>query len=155
DVLDSAFGQAFNFTKLEFYGLTLLGWLDGSAVDFELRPSQPSLVENTLYVATLSVRLPKGYEGDVPAALVTHRTLGATTASRQQFGSYALGTGESVALQFGLPLYTGRFLVEKLNLNVDARLRGPGASNAGLGDVQFFNWRTSEWEEQPLLQGSN
>ena len=36
DVLDSAFGQAFNFTKLEFYGLTLLGWFDGSAIDLDL-----------------------------------------------------------------------------------------------------------------------
>jgi hypothetical protein len=155
DVLDSAFGQAFNFTKLEFYGLTLLGWFDGSAIDLDLGASPPSTVGSTLLVSTLNVRIPKGYEGDVPPALVTHRTLGTVVASRQQFGSYDLGNGESVALQFGLPIQSGRFLIEKLNLNVDARLRGPGAAQAPLGDIQFFNWRTSEWEEQPLLQGSN
>jgi hypothetical protein len=155
DVLDSAFGQAFNFTKLDFYGLTLLGWLETSGAELDVRGSKPSVVENTLYVATLPVRLPKGFEGDVPAALVTHRPLGATTASRQQFGSYDLAAGESVALQFSLPVHTGRFLLERLNLNVDARMRGPGANTASFGDVQFFNWRTAEWDEQAIAPGSN
>jgi hypothetical protein len=155
DVLDSAFGQAFNFTKLDFYGLTLLGWLETSGPELDVRPARPATVENTLYVATLPVRFPKGYEGDVPPALVSHRALGATTASRQQFGSYDLAPGESVALQFSLPVSPGRFLLERLNLNVDARMRGPGAANASYGEVQFFNWRTADWEERPLTLGSN
>jgi hypothetical protein len=153
DVLDSAFGQAFNFAKLEFNGLTLLGWLETGGVDLDVQPSRPAVVENTLYLAGLNVRFPKGYEGDVPAALVTHRPLGATTASRQQFGSYDLAPGESIALQFNLPINTGRFLLERLNLNADGRMRGPGASRASFGEVQFYNWRTAEWEEQPMSTG--
>jgi hypothetical protein len=155
DVLDSAFGQAFNFTKLDFYGLTLLGWLETSGAELDVRPSRPAVVENTLYVATLPVRFPKGFEGDVPAALVMHRPLGATTATRQQFGSYDLAAGESVALHFSLPVHTGRFLLERLNLNMDGRMRGPGANTASFGDVQFFNWQNAEWEEQPIALGSN
>jgi hypothetical protein len=155
DVLDSAFGQAFNFTKLDFYGLTLLGWLEAGTVDLDVRPSTPALVENTLYVASLPVRFPKGFEGDVPAALVSHRPLGATTASRQQFGSYELAPGESVALQFSLPIQPGRFLLERLNLNLDGRLRGPGATSSGFGDIQFFNWHSAEWDEQPVAVGSH
>lgn len=154
DILDSAFGQAFNFSKLDFYGPTLLGWIDGAAVDLDIRPARPAVVGNTMYVATLPVRLPKGYEGDVPAALVSHRTLGATTASRQQWGSYELAAGESVALQFSLPIQTGRFLLERLNLNVDGRMRGPGAATAGFGAIQFFNWRTAEWEEYTFWNGA-
>jgi hypothetical protein len=155
DVLDSAFGQAFNFAKLDFYGLTLLGWLETGAVDLDIQPSRPAVVENTLYLSSLTVRFPRGYEGDVPPSLVTHRPLGATTASRQQFGSYDLAPGESIALQFHLPINTGRFLLDRLNLNADGRMRGPGASRASLGEVQFFNWRTSEWEEQPMATGVN
>src|SRR5438552_1089811 len=83
----------------------------------------------------------------VTAALVPHPSLGTTTANRQQFGSYDLAPGESVALQFSLPVQSGKFLLERLNLNVDARLRGPGAALADYGTIQFFNWRTSEWEE--------
>src|SRR4029079_17203322 len=106
-----------------------------------------------LMLTSLSVRFPKGYEGDIPAPLVWHRPLGAMTASRQQCGSYDLAPGESVAMQFTLPINTGRFLLERLNLNVEGRLRGPGAANASLNDVQFFNWRTSEWTEQPVTIG--
>jgi hypothetical protein len=153
DMLDSAFGQAFNFAKLDFYGLTLLGWLDTGGVDVDVQPSRPATVENTLYMAGLTVRFPKGYEGDVPPALVTHRPLGATTASRQQFGSYDLAPGESIALQFHLPINSGRFLLERLNLNADGRMRGPGASRASFGVVQFFNWRTAEWDEHPMSTG--
>lgn len=154
DILDSAFGQAFNFSKLDLYGPTLLGWIEGAPIDLDVRPSRPAVVDNTMYVATLPIRLAKGYEGDVPAALVTHRTLGATTASRQQWGSYELATGESVALQFSLPIQPGRFLLERLNLNVDGRMRGPGAATAGFGPIQFFNWRTSEWEEYTFWNGA-
>lgn len=156
DLLDAAFGQAFNFSKLDLHGPTLLGWLESGVVDLEVRPSAPSIIENTLLVATLQVRLPKGYEGDIPASLVTHRPLGATTTSRQQFGTYELGPGESVALQFSLPVHLGRFLLERLNLNVDGRLRGgPAASRSSFGDIQLYNWRTSEWDERAFTVGSN
>jgi hypothetical protein len=156
DLLDAAFGQAFNFTKLEMLGPTLLGWVETGVVDLEVRPSAPSVIENTLYVTTLQVRLPRGYEGDIPAPLVTHRPLGATTVSRQQFGTYELVPGESVALQFSLPTHLGRFLLERLNLNVDGRLRGgPGANRSTFGEIQLYNWRTSEWDEQPFTVGSN
>jgi hypothetical protein len=154
DLLDSAFGQAFNFTKLDFFGPTLIGWIETGAVDLDVRPARPANVESTLFLSSLAVRFPKGYEGDVPAPLVAHRPLGATTASRQQFGSYDLAPGESVALQYILPVHTGRFLLERLNLNVEARMRGPNSARAGLGEVQFFNWRTAEWIEYPMMTGS-
>ena len=64
------------------------------------------------------------------------------------------GGGESVALQFTLPVQTGRFLLERLNLNAEGRLRGPGAASAGFGPAQFFNWRTSEWEEYTFWPGA-
>ena len=153
DVLDSAFGQAFNFTKLDFYGPTLLGWLESSGAELDVRPARPASVDNTLFLVSVPIRFPKGYEGDVPAPLVSHRPLGATTASRQQFGSYDLAPGESVALQFTLPVQSGRFLLERLNLNVESRLRGPRAANAGLGEVQFFNWRDASWIEYPMQTG--
>ena len=153
DILDSAFGQAFNFSKLDFFGPTVLGWIESDGVDLDVRPSKPAVVENTLYLGTVPVRLPKGYEGDIPAPLVTHRPLGATTASRQQWGTYELASGESVALQFNLPLHGGRYLLERLNLNVEGRMRGPGAARAEFGDVQFFNWRTSEWDEHRVAMG--
>jgi hypothetical protein len=155
DLLDSAFGQAFNFSKLDFYGPTLLGWLETGGVDLDVRPSRPSAVENTLYVGSVPVKLPKGYEGDIPAAVVSHRPLGAMTASRQQFNTYDLAPGESVALQFSLPVHTGRFLLERLNLNVEAAMRGPGSAGAPLGEMQFFNWRSAEWEEHTFTYGTN
>jgi hypothetical protein len=155
DVLDSIFGTTFNLPKLDVQGLTLLGWMETPGVELEVSPARPASVDTTLYTAMLPVRLQKGYEGVVPAPLVIHRPLGATTATRQQWGSYDLAPGESVALQFSLPTSSGKFLMERLMLNVEARLRGPGSANARLGDVQFFNWRTADWDEQPIYPGSN
>lgn len=155
DILDSVFGQTFNYARLDLYGLTLLGWLETSGADLDVRPSRPASIENTLYLASLPVRFPKGYEGEIPAPLVTHRPLGATTASRQQYGTYDLAPGESIALQFTLPMHPGRFLIERLTLNLEGRLRGPGAGSSDYGTVQLFNWRTTDWEELAVQLGPN
>ncbi len=53
-----------------------------------------------------------------------------------------------------MPVHTGRFLLERLNLHVDGRLRGPGATSSPLGEVSLFNWRTSEWDEYTINFGA-
>lgn len=153
DVLDQVFGQAFNSTRLELHGLTFLGWLEGGSPELALREGRPATLENTLLVGTLPVRIPKGYEGDVPAALIPHRPIGLTTASRQTFGQYNLSIGESLAIQYSLPVHTGRFLLERLDLHIEGRLRGAGQATAPLGDVSLFNWRTAEWDEYSVKFG--
>ena len=155
DVLDSVFGSGFNLARLELGGPTLMGWLDGSSLPLTVRDARPAQVETTLFISTLPIGLPKGYEGELPAPAVSHRQLGATTLNRQQFGSYDLGNGESIALQFGLPVTNGRFLLDGLYVNIDGRFRGVPSAGPTLGEVALYNWRSAEWEDRIVGFGRN
>ncbi len=155
DVLDSVFGSGFNFSRMEFAGPTLMGWLDASAVDFEMRDARPAEVQSTLLINPLPLNLPKGWEGELPAPLVSRRQLGAATLNRQQFGSYDLANGESIALQFNLPISHGRFLIDGLFVNIDGRYRGVASAGPALGEVALYNWRSAEWEDRTIGFGRN
>ena len=155
DILDSVFGSGFNFSRLELSGPTVIGWLDASAVALEVRDTRPAQVENTLFVSPLPIGLAKGYEGELPAPVVARRQLGAATLNRQQFGSYDLSNGESIALQFSLPVSNGRFLTDGLYVNIDGRFRGVSAAAAALGEVALYNWRSGEWEDRIVGFGRN
>jgi hypothetical protein len=155
DILDSVFGSGFNFTRLELSGPTVLGWLDGSVLPLEVRDSRPAQVESTLFLSGLPITLPKGYAGELPAPAVSRRQLGAATLSRQQFGSYDLGNGESIALQFSLPVSNGRFVLDGLYVNIDGRFRGVSAAGPTLGEVALYNWRSAEWEDRIVSFGRN
>jgi hypothetical protein len=155
DVLDSLLGTGFNFNRLELPGLGLIGWLESSEIPVEVKGARSTSIDGALYVAALPIELPKGFEGEIPAPIVTKRQLGANTASRQQYGSYDLSPGESLALQFSLPLANGRMLLDKLHLNVDGRFRGGNPASTAIGDVSLFNWRTAEWEDWSVSYGIN
>jgi hypothetical protein len=86
---------------------------------------------------------------------VTRRQLGATTLNRQQFGSYDLANGESIALQFSLPSGGGRFLLDGLYVNIDGRFRGATQAGPTLGEVALYNWRAAEWEDRIVGFGRN
>ncbi|HEX3243839.1 MAG TPA: hypothetical protein VHX16_00395 [Chloroflexota bacterium] len=155
DVLDSLLGTGFNFNRLELPGLGLVGWLESSQIPVEVKGGRATNIDGALYVASLPIDLPKGFEGEIPAPIVAKRQLGANTASRQQYGSYDLSPGESLALQFSLPMANGRMLLDRLYLNVDGRFRGGNPAATAIGDVSLFNWHTSEWEDWSVSYGVN
>lgn len=155
DILDSAFGSGFNFTRLDLPGPTLLGWIDAPAATVEVQDIPAAVLDTTLLIASVPITLPQGYEGELPPGVLTRRQIGATTLSRQQFGSYDLAPGESLAFQFSLPVGTSKFLLDGLYVNLDGRLRGvPGAPSV-LGEVSLYNWQRSEWEDRIVGFGRN
>jgi hypothetical protein len=136
-------------------GPTLMGWLDGSLVELDVLDARPAEVRSTLFINSLPINLTKGWEGELPASVVSRRQLGAATLNRQQFGSYDLANGESIALQFGLPVSSSRFLIDGLFVNIDGRYRGVAASGPALGEVSLYNWRSAEWEDRIIGFGRN
>src|SRR6266540_338549 len=155
DILDSVFGSGFNFSRLEFTGPTVMGWLDAGALPLEVRDARPAMLDSTLFIMTLPINLPRGYEGELPAPTVSRRQLGAATVNRQQFGSYDLAAGESIALQFSLPVSNGRFLMDGLYVNIDGRFRGVTSIGPSIGEVSLYNWRSAEWEDRIVGFGRN
>jgi len=155
DVLDSVFGSGFNFTRLDLSGVTVIGWLDGSLVPLIIPDTKPAVTDTTLIVASLPIGLPKGYEGELPPQAIARRQIGATTLNRQQYGSYDLASGESIAFQFTLPVGTGKFLLDGLLINIDGRLRGAPGAGPTLGEVSIFNWQRAEWEDRIVGFGRN
>lgn len=155
DVLDSAFGSGFNFSRLDLSGPTLLGWMDTAPATVEIADMRPATVETTLLVSSLAVTLPKGFEGELPPQIIQRRQLGATTLNRQQFGSYDLASGESIAFQFSLPSGTSSLLLDGLYINIDGRLRGVTGNPSTLGEVSLYNWQRAEWEDRIVGFGRN
>jgi hypothetical protein len=155
DILDSAFGSGFNFSRLDLSGPTLLGWIDVPATTVDVVDVRPATVDTTLLVSSLTLALPKGYEGELPPQVILRRQLGATTLNRQQFGSYDLASGESVAFQFSLPTGTSKLLLNGLYVNIDGRLRGVPGVPSVLGEVSLYNWQRAEWEDRIVGFGRN
>lgn len=155
DILDSAFGSGFNFTRLDLPGPTLLGWIDTPAATVEVQDARPAVLDTTLLISSVPITLATGYEGELPPGVITRRQIGATTLNRQQFGSYDLASGESLAFQFSLPAGTSSFLVDGLYINIDGRLRGVPGAPAALGEVSLYNWQRSEWEDRIVGFGRN
>jgi hypothetical protein len=116
---------------------------------------RPATVDTTLLVSSLTLALPKGYEGELPPQVILRRQLGATTLNRQQFGSYDLASGESVAFQFSLPTGTSKLLLNGLYVNIDGRLRGVPGVPSVLGEVSLYNWQRAEWEDRIVGFGRN
>jgi hypothetical protein len=155
DILDSAFGSGFNFSRLDLSGPTLLGWIDTPAATVDIVDTRPAVVDTTLLISALPITLPKGFEGELPPQVIQRRQLGTTTLNRQQFGSYDLASGESIAFQFSLPAGTSKLLLDGLYVNIDGRLRGvPGAPSV-LGEVSLYNWQRAEWEDRIVGFGRN
>lgn len=155
DILDSAFGSGFNFSRLDLSGPTVLGWIDTPATTVDVVDNRPATAETTLMVTSLPIALPKGYEGELPPQVILRKQLGATTLNRQQFGSYDLASGESIAFQFSLPTGTSNLLLDGLYVNIDGRLRGAPGSPSVLGEVSLYNWQKAEWEDRIVGFGRN
>jgi len=155
DILDSVFGSGFNFTRFDLAGPTIMGWLDKSLVPLDVAQAQPGVIESNLFIGSLTLGVPKGFEGELPAPAITRRQLGTATLNRQQFGSYDLASGESVAFQFSLPVSNGKFLIDGLLVNVDGRFRGVTGGGPALGEVSLYNWRHAEWEDRVIGFGRN
>jgi len=155
DVLDSAFGSGFNFSRLDLNGPTLLGWVDSPAALVDVVDTRPATVDTTLLVSSLPITLPKGFEGELPPQVILRKQLGATTLNRQQFGSYDLASGESIAFQFSLPTGTSNLLLDGLYINIDGRLRGVTGNPSVLGEVSLYNWQRAEWEDRIVGFGRN
>lgn len=155
DILDSVFGSGFNFTRLDLAGPTILGWLDKSVVPLDVANVRPAVVESNLYMSTLPLGVPKGFEGELPAPSIVRRQLGTATLNRQQFGSFDLASGESIAFQFSLPVSNGKFLVDGILVNIDGRFRGVSGGGPSLGEVSLYNWQLAEWEDRIVGFGRN
>jgi len=113
------------------------------------------MMETTLLISSLPITLPKGFEGELPPQVILRRQLGATTLNRQQYGTYDLAAGESVAFQFSLPSGTSSLLLDGLYVNIEGRLRGAPGAPAALGEVSLYNWRKAEWEDRVVGFGRN
>jgi hypothetical protein len=156
DILDSVFGSGFSFARMELAGPTIIGWVDAPAVGIEPNGIRAVELDTTLMFNAVNISIPRGFEGEIPASIVGRKPLGVATLNRQQFGTYDLSPGESVSLQFSLPVSAQKFLLDGLYINMDGRLRGPSSANtASVGDVSIYNWRLGEWEERSVSFGRN
>ncbi|MFN8635974.1 MAG: hypothetical protein U0893_19170 [Chloroflexota bacterium] len=155
DLLDSVFGSGFNFSRLDLSGPTLVAWTDTPATTIEIADTRPATVDTTLLITTLPLGVPKGFDGELPPQVILRRQLGATTLNRQQFGSYDLASGESIAFQYSLPAGTSSLLLNGLYVNIDGRLRGVPGTPSVLGEVSLYNWQKAEWEDRIVGFGRN
>lgn len=157
DALQSLFTTRFLSGQMELRGPTLIGWLDAAPnAPVPMGGVRMSLVELALLVQPLQPRLPRGFEGEVPAAAMNRRDLGSRGGASSDREQYTVAPGESVTLQFTMPPAEGRFALEQLRLNVEGRQVGRTLRGRLVPfTISLYNWRAAEWQAWDVQAGSS
>jgi hypothetical protein len=155
DWLESLFSARFLFSRMELRGPTLIGWLEHAPTKLEVPTFNLSLADFTLLVQPLQPQLPRGFEGEVPAAAMNRRDLGIGSGSPSDRDYYTVAPGEAITLQFMLPPTEGNFELQELRLNVDGTVQGRARAQDQSFTVSLFNWRAAEWQAWEVGAGTS
>lgn len=155
DWIESLFAARFLFGRMELRGPTLVGWLEGSPNALQAPGFKLSTVDYTLLVQPLQPMLPRGFEGEVPAAAMNRRDLGIGSGVATDREYYSLAPGEAITLQFTLPPADGRFQVRELRVNLEGQLGFRRGTPQPPFTVQLYNWRAAEWRAWEVVRGSS
>jgi hypothetical protein len=155
DWLESLFSARFLFARMELRGPTLIGWLE-QAPNQILAPSfRLSSADFSLLVQPLQPQLPKGFEGEVPAAAMNRRDLGIGSGAPTDRDYYTVAPGEAITLQFMIPPSEGNFQLRQLRLNIEGVVQGRVRQAQLPFTVSLFNWRAAEWQAWEVGAGSS
>jgi hypothetical protein len=156
DLLESLFSHRFLFSRMELRGPTLIGWLERSPRALETPAVRTGTADFTLLVQPLQPQLPRGFEGEVPAAAMNRRDLGIGSGVPSDREYYTVSPGEALTLQFALPPSDGRFQLQQLRLNVEGGIVGRAPrSQQPHYTVSLYNWRAAEWQGWEVGNGSS
>ncbi len=148
DLLESIFTSRYYALRMDMSGLSVVGWLERSPAELSASGVRISSVDHTLFVSALPLTLAEDYEGYLPPSLLARQHLTVAPVGQQDFGSYTLASGESVSVQFSLPMRRDRVDVQSLTVNLEAQsttnLDGPLTS---MGHLSFFDWPTATWRD--------
>src|SRR3979490_1411507 len=145
DWLESLFSARFLFARMELRGPTLVGWLEQApnqilAPDFRL-----SQADFTLLVQPPPPQLPRGFEGEIPAAAMNRRDLGIGSGAPTDRDYYTVAPGEAITLQFMIPPSEGTFQIRQPRMNIEGVVQG----RVRQADVPFYvslvTSRRAEW----------
>lgn len=155
DLIESLFAARFLYQRMEMRGPTLVGWLEAQPSPFTAPTFRLSTTELTLLVQPLQPQLPRGFEGEVPAAAMNRRDLGIGSSTPTDREFYTVVPGEAITLQFGLPPADGRFQLRQLRLNVQGQVAARTRGATVPFTVSLFNWRAAEWQPWEVSSGSS
>src|SRR5204862_1359413 len=124
DILESLFSARFLFARMELRGPTLVGWLERAPNEIMAPDFRLSLADFALLVQPLQPQLPKGFEGEVPAAAMNRRDLGIGSGAPTDRDYYTVAPGEQITLQFRVPSSEGTFQLRQLRLNIEGVIQG-------------------------------
>jgi hypothetical protein len=106
-------------------------------------------------VQPLQPQLPKGFEGEVPAAAMNRRDLGIGSGAPTDRDYYTVAPGEQITLQFRVPSSEGTFQLRQLRLNIEGVIQGRVRQASLPFTVSLFNWRAAEWQAWEVGPGSS
>lgn len=155
DWLESLFSARFLFARMELRGPTLLGWLENGP-DSILAPNfHVSQTDFSLLVQPLQPQLPRGFDGEIPAAAMNRRDLGIGSGAPLDHDYYTVAPGEAITLQFTIPRSEGDFQLQQLRLNLEGTIQGRVRQPQLPFTVSLFNWRAAEWQPWEVGAGSS
>jgi hypothetical protein len=155
DILESLFSARFLFSRMELRGPTLVGWLEQAPNQILAPNFRLSSAEFALLVQPLQPQLPKGFEGEVPAAAMNRRDLGIGSGAPTDRDYYTVAPGEQITLQFRVPSSEGTFQLRQLRLNIEGVIQGRVRQASLPFTVSLFNWRAAEWQAWEVGPGSS
>lgn len=155
DFVESLFSARFLFQRMEMRGPTLIGWLESAPDQLVPRDFLVSNVDLALLVQPLQPMLPRGFEGEIPAASMNRRDLGIGSGTPNDRDFYTVQPGEAITLQFTVPPTEGSFNVQQLRVNVEGNINMRGRVPQPPFTVSLFNWRAAEWQGWEVRSGPN
>lgn len=155
DWLESLFSARFLSSRMELRGPTLLGWLEQPPTGILMPNFNVSSADFSLLVQPLQPGLPRGFEGEIPAAAMNRRDLGIGSGAPTDREYYTVAPGEAITLQFLMPPSDGTFNLQELRVNIQGSVTGRTRAQQLPFTVSLFNWRAAEWQAWDVDAGSS
>ncbi len=155
DLMESLLSARFAAGRMDLSGPTLVGWLEKAPQSIEAPGVNLSTSDFALLVQPLRPILPRGFEGEVPATVMSRRDLGIGTSTPSDRDYYTLGPGEAVTLQFTLPGAEGPFQFRDLRVNVEGSVAGRGQLAPARFTIALYSWKDGEWQNWQVGPGTS
>lgn len=156
DVLDRLFAGNSYAAGQAVGGAMLIGWLDQSPVQVQVKRARAAVRQLTLLEARLPLAVDAGSTVAIGNGLIEELPFVSLGVTQSQAGRYSVATGGTFGVEYDLPA-AGPLAVVSLHLLVAGSFSGGGdlAPGANLGGIAAFDWSRGDWRTLPLVAGDN
>lgn len=156
DILDRVFATTTFASSQPTGGALLVGWLDQSPLQVDIRHARAATRQWTLLEARLPLTMAATPPTTISSNLLEEHPLLSLGVTETQAGHYSVPAGGSFGVEYDLPR-TNQLTVQDLHVQVAGSYSGGSdlAKGANLGSIAVYDWALGDWRTLPLVAGEN